>query len=183
MMRWPPWPRLHGQMRPHKYVNPDSSCGSPGCPQSCPLLYTSSQGETKKPRSPKTSLFKSYLMSDLTGARSWEKQLWLVFLCHPSKQKHFHWAKENHLFYVQWSHQRWRDGSGPKCEAEFPPGRPSPPAPHERGTQSHLPTTSNICLQLETRAKPCSPGSLYEQRTNALIWICNSLHPIWGQPM
>lgn len=141
------------------------------------------QPSRNKPRSPKISLFKSYLMAGLTEARSWEKQLWSVFLCHPSKQKYFHWAKEKHLFYIQCFHQHWRAGSGPECEAEFPPGRPSPPAPHEWGTPKLLPTTSNICLQLETTAKPCSPGSPYEWRTNALIWIYKNLHPIWGQPM
>lgn len=183
MTRWPPWLWLHGQRRPHKYVNPDSSCGSPACPQSCPLLHISSPGETKKSRFLKISLLKSYPMADLTGARSWEKWLWSVFLCHPSKQKYFHRAKGKHLFYIQWFHQHWRAESGPECEAEFPPGRPSPPAPHERGRQKHFPTTSNICLQLETTAKPCSPGSLYEWRTNALIWIYKNLHSIWGQPM
>lgn len=137
------------------------------------------QPRRNKPRSPKTSLFRSYL----PGARSWEKQLWSVFPHHPPKQKYSHRAKENHLFYIQWFHQLWRAGSGPECEAESPPGRPSPPAPHGRGTQKLLPTTCNICLQLETRAKPCSPGSLYEWRTNALIWIYKNLHPIWGQPM
>lgn len=178
MTRWPPWPGLHRQRRPHQYVNPDSSCANPACPQSCPLLYTSSQGETKKPRSPKTSLFKSYLMADLTGARSWEKWLGSVFL-----EAEILSSSKGKLFYIQWFHWRWRAGSGPECEAEFPPGRPSPPALHMRGTQKHLPTTSNICLQLETTAKPCSPGSLYEWRTNALIWIYKNLHPIWGQPM
>lgn len=109
--------------------------------QSCSPLYTSSKGKTKKPRSPKTPLFKSYLMAGLTGATSWETWLGSVFL-----KAEILSSSKGKLFYIQWFHWRWRAGSGPECETEFPPGRPSPPEGHTKTPshhQQHLPAAGD----------------------------------------
>lgn len=143
--------------------------------QSCSPLYTSSKGKTKKPRSPKTPLFKSYLMAGLTGATGWETWLGSVFL-----KAEILSSSKGKLFYIQWFQWGWE---GLDLDQNVKQNFPQADPPHLKGTQKHLPTTSNICLQLETTAKPSSPGSLYEWRTNALIWIYKNLHPIWGQPM
>lgn len=103
------------------------------------------------------STSESYFTAELIGARSWQKQLLSRFLCHLEPQLSAqnqnrtasHRAKGDCLFYVQWLHRRWRDGSGPKPEAAFPPGRSSPacspPTGHAKPPYSLPPPATSVC--------------------------------------
>lgn len=127
-------------------------------------------------------------MADLIKARNCQKQLLSRFLCHRSRNTFCRARETTYFIFTGYTSVGGMDlDQSPKqC---FPQVDPPLPASTNRARERTLPapTPSNICLQLEATAKPCSQASLQQQelvgsvsdwRTNALIWIYKNLHQI-----